>query len=87
MSKHKKLYLNYFGYREGDFIGCSVCSKTAVDIHHIDCRGMGGSKTKDTIENLIAVCRECHILYGDKTKYKDFLFNLQKQKIDEYNNR
>jgi 5-methylcytosine-specific restriction endonuclease McrA len=31
-----------------------------VDIHHIEPRGMGGSKTLDVIENLMALCRECH---------------------------
>jgi hypothetical protein len=34
---------------------------------------MGGSKTKDTIDNLQALCRECHTLMGDKKKYKDEL--------------
>jgi 5-methylcytosine-specific restriction endonuclease McrA len=38
-----------------------VCERQAVDIHHIIPRGMGGSKTKDYIENLVALCRECHI--------------------------
>lgn len=52
---------------------CEVCSKKAVDIHHIDAKGMGGSKTKDTIENLMAVCRSCHTKYGDKKQFKEFL--------------
>ena len=34
---------------------------------------MGGSKKKDTFDNLIAVCRECHLKYGDKKQYKEFL--------------
>ena len=73
MKKHVKIYLDHFGYVIDDVILCEVCSRKSNDIHHLDCRGMGGSKTKDTIENLMAVCRECHIKYGDKKQYMDFL--------------
>lgn len=73
MKKHTKLYFDYFKYTIDDVILCEVCGARAVDIHHIDCRGMGGSKTKDKIENLMAVCRKCHIEYGDKKQHIDFL--------------
>jgi len=43
-----------------DFIPCTTCGSRAVDIHHILPRKMGGSKTKDFIENLAALCRLCH---------------------------
>ena len=52
--------MNYYDYVIDDVIPCEVCSKVAVDIHHINARGMGGSKTKDYIENLAALCRTCH---------------------------
>ena len=52
---------------------CEVCGSRAVDIHHIHRRGMGGSTDADKIENLMAVCRTCHIEYGDKKHYIDFL--------------
>ena len=55
--KHNKIYFDHFGY---DFTPCEKCGKPAVDIHHIENKGMGGSKTKDYIENLIALCRDCH---------------------------
>lgn len=73
MKKHVKKYLDYFGYDETSWIACELCGKTAVDIHHIEARSMGGSKTKDNIENLMAVCRDCHIEYGDKKQYKGLL--------------
>jgi hypothetical protein len=73
MRKHTKIYMDYFGYGKEDFISCEICGKRAVDIHHINARGMGGSKEKDSIENLMAVDRECHIKYGDKKEYMDFL--------------
>jgi len=34
---------------------------------------MGGGKGKDEIENLMALCRECHVEYGDKKQHLDFL--------------
>jgi len=75
MSPHKKIYLEYFNYTEGDFIGCEVCSAPAVDVHAIKCDGMGGSPSKRThhINNLMALCRKCHIKYGDLPQYYDFL--------------
>jgi 5-methylcytosine-specific restriction endonuclease McrA len=42
-------------------------------VHHIEARGMGGTNEKDTIENLMGLCRKCHIEYGDKKQYKEFL--------------
>ena len=73
MKTHVKLYMNHFGYDISSFIPCEVCGTTAVDIHHIEARGIGGSKQADNIENLMALCREDHIKYGDKKQYKDFL--------------
>ena len=70
MTKHLKIYLDGSGFDEGDFIPCEVCEGQAVDIHHIDSRGMGGSHSKDEFSNLMAVCRSCHIKYGDITEFK-----------------
>ena len=74
--------MNHFGYIGEDFIPCEVCGSMAVDIHHIHRRGMGGSKDADKIENLMAVCRSCHIEYGDKTRYFELLLNAHKIKLD-----
>ena len=65
MVNHKKVYLKELGLTDTDFIACEVCQhlnrhKRACDIHHIIPRGMGGSKERDYIENLMAVCRDCH---------------------------
>ena len=43
MQKHTKVYLKHFGFDSSDFIPCETCGSKAVDIHHIDARGMGGS--------------------------------------------
>ena len=73
MKKHTKIYLQEMGFDTTDWIPCELCGKTAVDVHHLQARGQGGSKTKDVIENLMAVCRDCHIEYGDKKQYKGLL--------------
>lgn len=61
MKKYVKVYLDYFGYGKEDMIICECCrEETVVDIHHIKARGMGGSKFRDDIENLIGLGRKCH---------------------------
>ena len=81
MKKHTMTYFNHFGYDISDFIPCEVCGKTAVDIHHIEARGIGGSKDADNIENLMALCREDHLKYGDKKQYKEFLKDKHAEKL------
>ena len=76
-------YFNHFGYDISDFIPCEVCGKTAVDIHHIEARGIGGSKEADNIENLMALCREDHLKYGDKKQYKEFLKDKHQIKLKQ----
>lgn len=73
MKNHTKVYLKHFNYSGDEFIQCECCGARAVDIHHIEARGMGGSRLKDDIENLMAVCRTCHIKYGDKKEYLNYL--------------
>jgi len=81
MKKHTKVYFKYFGYDISDFIPCEICGQKAVDIHHIDARGMGGSKSKDEINNLMALCRKHHDFYGDKRKYKEYLKRIHHEHI------
>jgi 5-methylcytosine-specific restriction endonuclease McrA len=76
MRKHTQIYLQGMGYKKTDFIPCEVCGSQAVDIHHIEARGMGGNKRADVIENLMGLCRKCHIEYGDKKQYKEFLKDI-----------
>lgn len=83
VQKHTKIYLRHFGYDVSDFVPCEVCGCRAVDIHHIEPRGMGGSKKADTIENLMALCRECHIEKGDVKKFKDYLKNVHNELLQK----
>lgn len=84
MKPHVKLYLTAMGYDIHDVIECECCNAPrACDIHHINPRKMGGSKTKDTIENLMAVCRKCHEHYGDKKQWKEWLTNVHKKHMEQ----
>ena len=44
MKKHTKIYMDYHNYDVSDWIACEHCGTTAVDIHHLEGRKMGGSK-------------------------------------------
>lgn len=83
MKKHTKIYLDEMGYTDTDTIFCECCPAVAVDIHHIESRGMGGDPTgkRDVIENLMAVCRECHLKYGDKEQHKEYLKEVHTMKM------
>jgi 5-methylcytosine-specific restriction endonuclease McrA len=83
VKNHTKVYLKGMGYDTTDFIPCEICQAKAVDIHHIEARGMGGSKQADTIENLMAVCRQCHNTYGDLKEYKEMLKEIHYLRINK----
>ena len=70
------------GYDITDWIPCEVCNKQAVDIHHIEARGMGGSNERDTIENLMALCRDCHVRYGGVKHHKQWLQEIHERKCN-----
>jgi 5-methylcytosine-specific restriction endonuclease McrA len=84
VKNHTKVYLKAFGYDTNSWIACEVCGGTAVDIHHLNARGMGGSKIADTIENLMALCRNCHqeADFGTSLK-KDFLKEVHLSHINK----
>lgn len=89
MKKHTKIYFDHFGYTIADFIPCEIpnCGKRAVDIHHIDARGMGGDPQgkKDVVENLMALCRGHHVEYGDKQQHKDYLREVHTHRLEQCN--
>ena len=79
--------MEYFGYGIEDFIPSEISGNQAVAIHHIDCRGMGGSKTKDIIENLMALTFKEHEKYGDKVQYFEFLQHIHNKFMKNHGKR
>lgn len=77
--------MDYFGFDESDFIPCEVCQQRAVDIHHIESRGMGGTSKPDVIENLMALCREHHNEYGDIAELKPHLKTIHTLVLRHFN--
>lgn len=78
MKNHIKVYLSYFGYDISDGIICEAsvlepanCKGIAESVHHLSPRGMGGSKKKDFIENLCALCMPCHERAEHDKKFND----------------
>ena len=79
--------MKFFGYTIADFIPCEMCGAKCTDVHHIDCKGMGGSKLKDFIENLMGLCRTCHEKYGDKVQFMDLLNDIHSDFMMKYGKR
>jgi len=83
MKAHTIIYMKAFGYSEGEFIPCEISGYFSNDIHHIEARGMGGDPTrqKDRIENLMAVTRKYHDLYGDSPEFMAYLYRQHEQSM------
>ena len=73
MQKHTKVYFDFFDYGMDDFIPCEMCGSKATDVHHLTKRSKIGSKQeRDYIENLIALCRDCHIVAESDTSFNSY---------------
>jgi hypothetical protein len=79
MQKHTKVYMQFFDYGEQDFIPCEMCGSKATDIHHIE-RRTRNKVTNDFVENLVGLCRDCHI-----KAESDTMFNMQNTTFRECN--
>ena len=83
MKKYIKTYKEYFDYCDNEPIVCEwCCREQAVDIHHIVYKSKGG---KDTIENLIGLCRNCHELAHKKKISKEDLQGQHKSRMEVQN--
>ena len=94
MPNHKRIYMNEMGCGEDDILLCETpklvnmqCTYRADEIHHIRFRSEGG---KDILENLVALCKNCHDKahgknHGNKKMYKNIylLFTKKRTKLLE----
>lgn len=63
MQKYIKVYLDYFDIKTENELICERCGAKGNDLYHIYGRGKG----KDVIENIMCLCRDCHLLaHGSK---------------------
>lgn len=79
MKNHIKIYKKYFNIGDQDMVFCEVCRSIAVDIHHITYRSQGG---QNNIENLIALCRNCH----NRAHFKQEPY-LKSNALQDYHNQ
>jgi len=76
MIEYKKIYLNHFDYCEQDYIPCENCGNRAADIHHLKFKSQGG---RDEINNLMALCRECHSKAHELKEFNEKLRNIHEK--------
>ena len=80
IEKHTPLRLTPEGYRQLCRLvderdgGCVICGSPYVDHHHIVFRSAGG---EDRLENLIALCRNCHTVCGHGDRKKQWRESFQ----------
>ena len=79
---HVKVYFDSIGETPQPAWTCEMCGQVAVDFHHIEPKGMGGSKLKDYPENLIALCRDCHDKAGESRLSKEELKAIARQRYE-----
>ena len=91
MKKHTKIYLDYFGLSEGDYIGSELTNSPSGPPHHIIFKSQGG---KDEIENIMALTPKEHELAHfrgtlDESKWlrAGYLQDKHNQFIKRYNER
>jgi len=85
MQSYTKIYLETlgFGMHQDVFVPCEICGRRAVDIHHI----LNRSHRKDLlndINNIMALCRECHQKHGDKKQYVEYLTEVHRNYLKRF---
>jgi hypothetical protein len=76
---YKKLYMESLGYVLDDFIPSEISGDRAVDVSHIIGKGRGGD---DRIENLMAVTREEHNMYGENNEKLPYILNAHRNFLE-----
>jgi 5-methylcytosine-specific restriction endonuclease McrA len=72
MKAYVKTFMKYFGYSPGDFIPCESCGGPSVEIHHLEPKSIAKGK-ENLIDNLAAVCRQCHDLCHSSREFNEGL--------------
>lgn len=82
MKNYVRTYLRYFGYPEDPdgFVPCEVCGAKSVDIHHLTPRSLRKDLINN-IENLMALCRNCHDRAGRDRTFNDELRYIHRKNL------
>jgi len=80
MKNYVKTYMKYFGYDISDFIPCEICGKKSSEIHHLEPRSIAKAK-ENFIDNLMALCRECHDECGKSRSMNDTAKLIHRKKL------
>ena len=89
MKKHIEIYKSFWNpeLTISQTYQCCWCdSWEGGEIHHIEKRGMGGSKCQDRIENLVYLCRTHHQIADNKTAFellKDTESSIESQVFED----
>jgi len=65
-----------------EFPDCAMCLRLDTQVHHIQPKGMGGSKERDVPGNWITLCHSHHMAAHYRVQpylSKEFLFEVKKR--------
>lgn len=72
--------MKFFGYCIDDVILCEHCGNRGVDIHHLEPKSRAKSKV-NLIDNLMCLCRDCHIRAGSDRAFNEELKLIHRKKL------
>ena len=85
MKPHVRIYLKFWGYSVSSIsqenIPCDYCQKLNTEVHHIQKRQAGGSRTRDIPSNLVALCRGCHTMADYNKEFNKMVRKKLEEKI------
>ena len=91
MKNYTRTYLTVINELTDDndtFVPCECCGGRSTEIHHILNKNRliehGILNLKDTIENIMAICRGCHDEFGDKDGYLPILLKTHSDYISNH---
>jgi len=88
MKSYKKKYLKSIGAGQQDIVLCEnpACRRVADHVHHVCEKGMGGRKNADELNNLIALCADCHQIAhsNDGRLPKEYLKEIARKRIEAH---
>lgn len=70
MQKHIRIFLKHNNLKSLENVKCEECGEQAEEIHHIIPRSIASKDNVNKIENLQALCKQCHKKKHNKNEHK-----------------